>query len=457
LRVNAAGGTIEVLTTPDGVFDHVLPRFLPDGNVLFTILSSTTAPGASQVAVLDMRSSPPQTKVLFSGGSDAHYLSSGHLLYLAGESFRVVGFDLSRLELTEAAPIPVLSGMATLSFGFSADLAVSASGTVAYVRAAPATATARTLAFVDRNGREESLTAPPRSYLYPRLSPDGSRVAVDIREAENDIWVWDLRRGGFTRVTRHRDQDRTPVWADNDHLYFSGTMENTPTVYRQRADGFGEPEKITDGTPGEPLFPLSLAGDTLIVANTAGGVGVADLVTLAIPPPPAGDATPTPKSPRLPIAKPLVGGSDGALNGIVSPDGQWLAYQSNESETWEVYVQPFGPGTAGPRQTVSTTGGIQPRWSADGQELFYVSPRGEMMVVKVQPGKTWTSSPPARLFDASRYFFGGTGNPFWMYDVSRDRRFLMVKSPQAANVPPSADHIYVIQNMGEELKQRAER
>jgi hypothetical protein len=106
-----------------------------------------------------------------------------------------------------------------------------------------------------------------------------------------------------------------------------------------------------------------------------------------------------------------------------------------------VYVQPFGSGASGPRQTVSTMGGIQPRWSTNGQELFYLSPQNEMMFVKVRPGSTWSASPPERLFDPSRYFFGSTGNPFWMYDVTREGRFLMVKSPEVAGGRPPADHI----------------
>ena len=458
MRVNAAGGKPEMLTTPEALFDHVLPRFLPDGDVLFTIVNAVGT-GASHVAVLDMRSSPPQTKVLVSGGSDAYYLPSGHLLYLAGESIRIVDFDLSRLEVGDMPPTAILSGVAISAFGLFADFAFSESGTAVYLQATAPSAAARSLAFVDRNGRPQAVSATPRSYLYPRLSPDGTRVAVDIREDDNDIWVWDLRRGGFTKVTQHLGQDRTPVWADNDHLYFSGEIDGTPTVYRQRADGTGQPQKVTDGLPAEPLFPLSVTQDRLIVATTSGGIAFAKLFTLAVPLVSAeGAPRSTSTAPALPKVESLVAGPGGAINGIVSPDGRWLAYESNESGTWEVYVRPFGAGASGPRQTVSTMGGIQPRWSANSQELFYVSPRSEMMVVKIEPGNTWSASPPARLFDAREYFFGTTtGTPFWMYDITSDGRFLMVKSPEVSNGPRPADHIYVIQNWGEELKQRAGR
>jgi Tol biopolymer transport system component len=316
---------------------------------------------------------------------------------------------------------------------------------------------------VDRNGKnEQPLTAPPRSYLYPRVSPDQTRVAVDVREGENDIWVWHLLRRTFTRVTQHRDQDRTPVWADNDHLFYSASIDGTPNIYRQRADGTGEPERAIQVRAAQPLFALSMAGNRLIVSNTSGGIGAASLFTLDVAPPRSPVSHPTngtsSKAAALPTAELLVRGPAGVINGMVSPDGRWLVYQSNESGRWDVYVQPYGAGATGPRQAISPTGGIQPRWSADGRELFYVSPANEMMIMRVQPGALWSASAPERVFDATPYYFGTAGNPFWMYDVMDDGRFVMVKPPQgAAAAPQPADHIHIIQNWTEELKKRSER
>ena len=454
LRIPVGGGQPEVLTKAATGFNHVLPQFLPDEKaVLFTIAGGGVA-GNSQIAILDLRSSPPQSRILIRGGSDAHYLSSGHILYLAGDSLRVVPFDLARLTVTEDTATPVLAGVAVLAGGVAADFDVSATGALAYLRPSSANAGARSFAWVDRSGREQPVSAPPRPYLYPRLSPDGTRLAVDVREGDSDIMVWDLQRGGFTRVTRDPGVDRTPVWANNEEIFFSSMAEGAPMIFRQRADGTGKPEKIAEAI-GQPLFPVSMVGNRLIVSSTPSGPAAGDLMTVDRLP--AAGETPG-SAPSLPTAQsklqPLVQGPAGELNGSVSPDGRWLAYQSNESGTWEVYVQPFGAGASGPRATVSTMGGQQPRWSPGGQELFFVSPRNEMMVVTVRGKNTWTATPPERLFDGSKYFFGTTGgNPYFNYDIARDGRFLVLKPVGDASAgQPAPDHIMIVQHWTEELK-----
>ncbi len=452
MRVPAGGGNVEVLTQPAAGTDHVMPRFLPGIEaVLFTIRRTAGDAGTAEIAVLDLRSSPPQTNILVRGGSDARYVSSGHLVYLAGNSLRAIPFDLDALKTTADTATPVLAGMATLVGQLGADFDVSATGTLAYLTPRSGSTSGRTMAWVDRRGREQSIDAPARPYLYPQISPDGTRVALDVRDAETDIWVWDLQRKGFTRVTRDPNLDRTPVWANDNEILFSSMTEGTPTIYRQRADGTGTPERLADAIAGEPLFPSSLAGNRLLVNSTVGGPQSGDLVTIDVSRSAGSTATPLPKP------QALVMGPAGEINGTVSPDGRWLAYQSNESGMWEVYVQPYGAGTTGLRATVSNTGGVQPRWSLNSPELFYVSGRNEMMVVKVRPGTTWMTSVPERLFDAGKYFFGvdagAGGNPFFNYDVARDGRFLMLKSSTAEQATaPTPDYIMIVQHWTEELK-----
>jgi Tol biopolymer transport system component len=151
--------------------------------------------------------------------------------------------------------------------------------------------------------------------------------------------------------------------------------------------------------------------------------------------------------------EPLIRTSAGESNGAVSPDGRWLAYQSNESGNWDIYVQPFGAGVTGVRSTVSNAGGTQPRWSHDGRELFFVSPANEMMRVRVAAGTTWSAGTPEKLFDASPYFWGGTGNPYFMYDIARDGRFLVVKLPTTPKSDTQGvDNLIVVQHWTEELK-----
>ena len=221
-RVSSDGGEPTVLTKPNrerGESDHLWPQFLPGSQaVLFTITATTGGIDASQVAVLDL---PTGTqKILMRGGSQAYYVPSGHLVYVAAGTLRAVAFNLKRLEATGTA-IPVLSQVATLPTG-TAEFDIARDGTLVYV-AGGAGVTARTLVWVDRQGREEAIkAAPARPYSSPRLSPDGTRVALDIRDQENDVWVWDFARETLIRVTSDPGIDQAPVWMpDGRRLVFS--------------------------------------------------------------------------------------------------------------------------------------------------------------------------------------------------------------------------------------------
>ena len=176
-RVSAAGGPLTVLTRPDraqGEADHFWPEMLPDGRtVLFTITSLTGGLDAAQVAALDLQTGA--RRILVRGGSHARYVSSGHLVYAAAGALRAVPFDLARLE-TRGTPVTVVPDVVTTIKG-GVDAVVAADGTLAYVLGT-VEGTPHTLVWVDRQGRETPIPAPPRPYLLPALSPDGTRVAV---------------------------------------------------------------------------------------------------------------------------------------------------------------------------------------------------------------------------------------------------------------------------------------
>src|SRR5262245_493573 len=265
----------------------------------------------------------------------------------------------------------------------------------------------RSLTWVDRRGKEELISATPRAYLYPRLSPDGSRVAMDVREQDSDIWVWDFAHQNAIRVTKDPAFDRTPVWsADGQWIFFSSNRAGQPAIFRQRADGTGAAESLTQSSVPQYALSLSPDGALLLIHEGVGGSLGGDLMALQLQVPAHGVA---PK----PSVRTLVKTAAGEDNGVISPDGQWLAYQSNESGSWDIYVRPMRDLEHGARAIVSTGGGTQPHWSRDGQELFYVSLRNEMMSVPVRRGDAWSSGTPVKLFDASPYFIGGDGNPFF--------------------------------------------
>ena len=203
-RVSASGGEPATLTRPDrerGEADHIWPELLPGGHaVLFTITSLTGEVDAAQVAVRDLRTGTQ--KMLVRGGSDALYVPSGHLVYIAAGALRAIPFDVDRLETrgTAVTMLPLVSTMGVGGAALGGNLAIANDGTLVYVDLpGGVTTNARTLVWVDRTGKEEAIDAPPRAYLQPRLSPDGKRVAVWSSDQTNDIWIWDLERRSSRR------------------------------------------------------------------------------------------------------------------------------------------------------------------------------------------------------------------------------------------------------------------
>ena len=436
-RVSSAGGEPTVLTKPNrerGEHDHLWPQFLPGSQaVLFTIIPTTGGVDASQVAVLDL--STGTQKILMRGGSQAQYVSSGHLVYVAADTLRAVAFDLSRLE-TIGSGIPVVSPVVTLPNG-TAEFDIARDGTLVYAAGGAGAAPARTLVWVDRQGREEAIkAAPARPYLYPRLSPDGTRVALEIRDQENDVWVWSFARETLTRITSDPGIDQAPVWMpDGLRLVFTSARDGgVGSLFWQAADGTGIAERLTE-SPNYQRPSAVLPDGMRVLFWEAGGKTATDVMMLTLE-----------KDRRV---QPLIQGPLVDRNAEVSPDGQWLAYESNDSGQPQVFVRPFPDVNKGKIQ-VSTVGGAQPLWARNGQELFYIAPGGVLMSVPVKRGTTWTAGTPTKLIEAP-YFRGGGGNDSRMYDVSPDgKRFLMIKQDVSANQP--AARIVVVQHWLEELK-----
>ena len=422
-RVSTAGNAATVLTRPDparGELRHTLPEILSGGRaVLFTITATAGGLEAAQVAVLDLATGT--SRVLVRGGSHGHYTPSGHLVYVAGSTLRAVRFDPVRLE-TRGVPVTVLPRLVTTAGG-AGFFAVAADGTLAYVDApSPTAAAERTLVWVDRQGREEPLAAPPRAYIQPRLSPDGTRVAVAAQDEESDIWVWDLARQTLSRRTFDPANDFFPVWTpDGRRLVYNSARGSGPTLFWQPADGTGAAEALGNG------FPSGMTPDGTRVLLSIGG---RDQLMLAV------------DGPRS--VQPLVQTPFNERNGVVSPDGRWLAYESDSSGRFEVYVRPF-PNVSAGQWLVSTAGGARARWASGGEELFYETPGGALMAVRVGPGGgIWSAGSPTRVIEGPYLTVGGS---IRNYDVSPDgRRFLMVKAS-----PAFAPQIIVVQHWGEEL------
>jgi len=425
-RVSAAGGSPQTLTTLDakkGERTHRLPQILPGGQaVLFTIAkAAATTPEAASIAVLSLQTG--EQRSLVEGASAAVYVSTGHLVYAREHSLFAVAFDLGRLQVT-GPPAPVLEGLA-ISAGRVAEFAVSNLGTLVYLPGGSDMA-ARTLVWVDRRGGAQALTAPPRAYRHLRLSPDGRRVAVDTADPDGrDVWVYELARGTLTRLT-FQFNNVSPVWTPDGRRVtfhsFSGDNANFSWV---AADGSAPPESLSTVGRSSSDADWSPDGKTLTFRQQD-PVTQSDIWVL----PMDGDRKP----------RPFLQTRFNETSPAFYPDGRWLAYSSDETGQFEVYVVPF-PGPGGKWQ-VSTGGGAGPRWAGDGRELFYRA-GDKMMVVEVETRPTFRVGIPKALFEG-RYDLG--------YDVGADgKRFLMMKGIEGA----PETQAQVVLEWFDELRRRA--
>jgi eukaryotic-like serine/threonine-protein kinase len=441
MSVPAAGGEPKVLTKPDpahGEADHAFPFILPGGAaVLFTITASQLE--NSQVAVLDLKTG--ERKILIRGGSQAQYVDTGHLVYAAAGSLRAVRFDLKRLEVV-SDPVPVVEQVLTTTAG-EASFALSRTGTLLHVPGGVggSEGVRRSLVWVNRQGKEEAIKAPARTYAYPRLSPDGSRLAIDVRDQENDIWVWDLARETLTRLTFDPTDDNFPVWTpDSKRIVFASTRAGIPNLYSQAADGTGIVERLTTSPNQQEPTSISHDGTRLVFFEIAPKTGP-DLYLLPL----QGERR----------SKPLIQTTFIERNADLSPESAWIAYESNESGQFQVYVRPF-PNVEGGRWQVSTSGGsTRPVWARSGKELFYLNGDGVLTAVPVRiEGSTFSAGNPSKVLETKYYGVGG-GNNGRTYDVSANgQRFLMIKDAPTNDQQPTTTpaSMIVTLNWTEELK-----
>jgi len=458
LRVAAAGGQPEVLTTPNreqGEVNHGWPEVLPGGQaVLFTIITGT-APSNRQIAVLDLATRGQ--KILVRGGSHARYVPTGHLVYGVAGTLWAVAFDLKRLEVV-GTPVPVLEQVMTGELG-GINMSLSGDGTLVYVPGGREGQ--RTLVWVDRQGREEPLKAPPRDYRIARLSPDGTRVALDvIVGGDRDIWVWDFAAETLTRLTFDPRPDSHPVWTpDGQRVVFRSARAGRDNLFWQAADGTGAVERLTESPNVHFPTAFSPDGTQLVFREETATPTGADVMVLALD---GGRPAAQPPSQRVggpgrsstSSVQPLVQTPFQELNGEISPDGRWVAYQSDESGQQEIYVRPF-PDTDRGRWQISTGGGEQPLWARSGKELFYLGQRASgrvtVMSASVESGPTFRAGNPRRVFEGRDIVTASSSNR--VYDVSPDgQRFLMIKEGVGSNETGTPPSIVVVQNWTEELK-----
>ena len=424
-HVSGNGGKPELVVPTDSA--ALWPEFLPDGNaVLFTTI------GPERIWIHSLRTG--QRRLLVEGGSHARYVSSGHVVYASEGSLMAVPFDAERLELIGSA-VPVIQGvmMGLPGEPVLGHFAVSASGSLAYL-AGSVLNLQQTMVWVDRRGHEESLNVNPRSYASPRISPDGTRLAVEVVESGNrDVWIYDLVRKTFRPLTFDPASDGRPVWTpDGRRIAFSSTRDRGGfNLFWQPADGAPQVERLTT-EPNSNRNPWAFTPDAkMLVFSEANPDTQIDVHLLSME--------------RGYPSKPLLHERFIEGHPALSPDGRWIAYRSNETGRLEVYVRPF-PRVDEGKWPITTDGGSVPFWAPSGRELFYQN--GDLvMVVPIETEPTFTPGKPQVLFS------WGLPLNFRNVDVSPDgQRFLVIKDVPQTLEPSARDEITVVLNWAEELK-----
>jgi Tol biopolymer transport system component len=407
-RIPAAGGEPVAVTQldPPRQTAHQSPQFLPDGKHFLFDVASGELPG-----VYLGQLGQTETRRLFDADSGAVYAKSGQLLFMRQGTLFAQNFDLNRLAIT-GEPF-ALTEQAAVTQRMQAVVAVSASaaGPILY-RTSPGSD--RQSAWFDRSGKliEAVSSLDSSSDLDPALSPDGRRLAIGRTVNGNkDIWLLELGRGILSRFTFDPATEGRPVWSpDGNEIVFFSNRKGAIDLYEKAASGTGNEELLLESSTTKVPLDWSADGRFLLYRNDDPQTG-SDLWVLPL----TGDRKP------FPVVQTEFQDRDGQF----SPDGKWIAYQSNESGRFEIYVQPFpGPGA---KTQISSNGGIQVRWRQDGKELFYVSLADRLMAIPIKfsaGGKKFDADLPVPLFATH---IGGAGQQSrQQYIVSPDgQRFLM--------------------------------
>jgi len=443
-RISEDGGTPErIVTMTEGLVTYG-PSLLSDGDTLLFSMGSRGSSDAVQVVAQSL--STGERATLVESGGAARYLPTGHLVYVLGDTLFGIAFDTGTLTVSGSA-VPLVQGVMRLGGVFSsagganqlAQFDIAEDGTLAYVTETAAESR-RSLVWVDRTGQEEAIPVDPGGYVYPRISPDGTRVALDERGANNAIWVHHFAGGTTMRLATSDLGGQYPIWSlDSVRIAFQSV--GTRNIDWSAANNTGTTERLATlldqvSTNVFPFF-FSPSGMSLVFRSRSSSQSI-DIGMVAID---------NDSEAVWLLQEPYT-----ETNAELSLDGRWMAYQSNESGRFQIYVSPF-PNVDGDKQLVSNAGGERPLWSRDGSELFYLEPGPpvRMISVAVETSETTFSYDPDRrpIFDPWPYRGLGTpaGRP---YDVSRDgERFLAIKDGGADGATPQ---IIIVQNWFEDVR-----
>jgi eukaryotic-like serine/threonine-protein kinase len=433
-RVPVAGGPAKAITAPDasrGENSHRWPMFLPDGNHFLYLAGNVAGPEDPDAIFIGKLDSTEKTLVTKATGNP-QYAAPGYLLFCREKTLYAQRFDAGKLALSGEA-VPLLKDVTYLPRILHNAYAVSDTGVLLAQRGAGVSLSR--LVWRDRQGNEIGEIGKPAVYANVAIAPNGTAVGFDRTDEENqntDVWTYDMQRGSSKRLTFDAALDGDPVWSpDGKRILFASSRRGVFQLYIKKADG-GEDEKRLplNASDKADQYPSSWSNDGRYIlyeqTTEATGLWVAEVPELK--------------------TRALLKGPEATKNGQFSPDSKWVAYTSNESGKWEVYVTSF-PELRGKWQ-VSNNGGNQPRWRGDGKELFYLGSDGRMTAVPVVAGEHFDSGAPLPLFQASARE-RVAGSELVTYDVARDgQRFLINTQMEKEETQP----MMVILNWSAELE-----
>jgi eukaryotic-like serine/threonine-protein kinase len=424
-RVSADGRGAAQLT--DKIYlstetSHRWPQFLPDGNHFLFYSGSFGTGNGSKDGIYFSSLAAKEKKLVLSTEANGAYTNGR--LYYRDERGSLVAVPFSPGDGKLTGELVVISDH--LSFEPSVSYSAFAAGghdTVVY-SAGAAAGVLSALVWYDQSGKELGRIGTPGVTANPSIAPDGNHVVVDIadlRTTNIDIWIEDLSHNTASRFTFDPTEEATAVWSrDGQTIAYRYNGTDTGILDIKRASGREAARHVYSSHPQDDILPNSWSRDDKSVLCTYEPAAVAsNLVLVDI---------------RSGKATPFLTGKASETNGMISPDGKWVAYASNDSGEWEIYVTTF-PGAQGKWQ-VSPGGGTEPRWRGDGKEIFYLDPKGMLTAVPVNAGETFSTGAASPLFRIhGRAPISNTD--LFTYDVSKDgKRFLVSRYVKPDQVEP---------------------
>jgi serine/threonine-protein kinase len=442
VRVPAGGGPPRMVAeVAKGEYALALPQILPGGKaVLFTNYAALSANTASIQAVT---LADHQRKIVVQGGTFPRYLATqngaGYLLYTNRATLFAVPFDPDKLE-THGTAVPMLDDVTHSQVG-SAHMEISRTGALVYRRGG-GDAGMLTVTWIEGGGKTEPLLAKPGLYDRPELSPDGQRLALDVTEGSGpDIWVYDWHRDTMTRLS-FTGTAFSPIWSpDGRYIAWGSSAQG---MFAARSDGAGQPQQLTRSTDQQSPWSFTPDGRQLAFQDRSSKSGY-DLWTVPIESDGAGlrAGTPvvflqTPASERHPA---------------LSPDGRWLAYTSDESGTFQIYVRAFPD--KGAKWQISNSGGTYPTWSRNGHELFFETMDGRIMLAQYTvKGDSFAADKPLMWWDRKLGAVGAIGTARNVTPAPDGKRFAALMPAAAPETEHAQNQVVFLLNFSDELRRK---